>query len=105
MALARSVFKRLVTKLKDKMPNPFASAHPMPPGSLIVSTVQCGDQVAHTDSSTTPHVPPPSERSKSEYHVSIFMALSPKYRLGIEVGTALGEASSFSTKGRAQGVP
>ena len=57
-ALAGSVFKKLITKLKDKMPDPFASVHPMPPRSVIVSGVESGDQLAHMNTSTAPHVLP-----------------------------------------------
>ena len=76
-ALVCSVSKQLVTKLKDKMHNPFASLQPMPPGSVIVSGVESGDQLAQTDTSIAPHVLPPSDRSKSDCHLSTFVALSP----------------------------
>ena len=90
-ALAGSVFKKLATKLKDKMLDPFASVHPMPLGSVIVSGVESGDLLAHTDTSTAPHVLPPSDWSKLDYHLSTFVALSPQYRLSIQAGTALGD--------------
>ena len=91
-ALAESVFKKFVTKRKDTMPGPFASVRPMPPGSVIVSDVESGDQLAHMDTSTAPHVLPLSDRSKSECHLSTFVAPSPHYRLCIQAGMALGEA-------------
>ena len=91
-ALVGSVLKKLVTKLKDRMPDPFASVHPMPSGSVIASGVESSDLLAHTDTSTAPHVLPASDRSKLECHLSTFVALSPQYRLGIQAGTALGEA-------------
>ena len=59
-AMAGSVFKKLVTKLKDRMRDPFAFLHPMPPGSVIVSGVESGDQLAHRDTSTVPHILAPS---------------------------------------------
>ena len=77
------MFKKLVTKLKDRMPDPFASIHPMPPGSVIVSGVESGDQLAHTDTSTAPHILLLSDTSKSDCHLSPFVALSPRYRLCI----------------------
>ena len=45
------------------MPDPFESVYYMPPGSVIVSGVESGDQLAHTDTSTAPHIPPPSDQS------------------------------------------
>ena len=71
------MLKKPVTKLKDKMPDPVASVHPMPPGSVIRSGVEYGDQLAHTDTSSAPHVLPPSTLSKSDSHLSTFEALSP----------------------------
>ena len=59
------------------MLDPFESVYPMPPGSVIVSSVESSDQLAHMDSSTAPHVLPPSHRSKSDSHLSTFMALPP----------------------------
>ena len=53
------MFKKLVTKRKDKMLDPFASVHPMRPGSVIVSAVESGDRLAHKDTSTPPPPPPP----------------------------------------------
>ena len=85
------MFKKLVAKLKDRMPDPLASIHPMPPGSLIVSGVESGDQLVHTDTSTAPHMLPTSDRSKADCHLSTFVALSPQYRLSIPAGTAFGE--------------
>ena len=90
-ALAGSMFKKLVTKLKDRMPAPFAFVHPMPPGSVIVSGVESGDQLAHTDTSTAPHILPPSDRSMSDCHLSSFVALSPGTACAC-LETALGEA-------------
>ena len=49
----------------------------MTPGSVMVSGVESGDQVAHTDTSTAFHVRPPSERGKSDCHPSTFVALPP----------------------------
>ena len=91
-ALARTVFKKLLTKLNAKMPDPFESVYPMPAGSIIVSGVESGDPLAHMDTSTAPHVLPPSDRAKSDCHLSTFVALFPEYRLNIQAGTALGEA-------------
>ena len=42
-APAARVFGKLVIKLKDKRLDPFASLHPMPPSSVIVSGVESGD--------------------------------------------------------------
>ena len=86
------MFKKLVAKPKDRMPDPFAFAHPMPPGSVIVSGVESSNELAHTDTSTASHILPPSDRSKADCHLSTFVALSPQYRLSIQAGTALGEA-------------
>ena len=78
----------------------------MPPSAVIVSGVELGDLLAHMDTSTTPPVLPPSERSKSDCHLSTFMALSPQCRLNIQAGTTWGRpgwrggARSSSTKGR-----
>ena len=70
-----------------------ACVHPMSPGSVILSSVESGDHVAHMDTSNPPPpVLPPSDRSKLDCHLSTFVALSPRYRLRIEAGTALGEA-------------
>ena len=64
------------------MPDPFASVHPMPPRSVLVSRMESGDQLAHTDTSTAPNIPP-SDQSKSDTHLSTFVALYPQYRLCI----------------------
>ena len=58
------MFKKVVTKLTGRMPNPFASVHPMPPGFVILFGVESGDQLPHTDTSTAPHILPPSDASK-----------------------------------------
>ena len=55
------MFKKLVTKLKDKM-TPSHPFTPCLPGSIIVSGVESGDQLAHTDTSTAPHILPLSYR-------------------------------------------
>ena len=55
----------------------FASVNPMLPGSVIVCGVEFGDHVAHTDTSTAPHVLPATVQSKSDYHLSTFVAVSP----------------------------
>ena len=89
--LAGSVFKKLVANLRESLLDPFEFVYPMPPGSVIVSDVESGDQLAHTDTSTAPHVVPLSDRSKWDFHLSTLVALSPQYRLCIQVGTALGE--------------
>ena len=91
-ALASTVLKKLAAKPKDSMLDPFASVHLMHPGSVIVSGEDFGDQLAHTDTSTDPHVLPPSERAPADSHPSTFVALSPKYRLNIQAVTPLGEA-------------
>ena len=74
------------------MPDPLDSVYPMAPGYVIVSGVESDDQLAHTDTSTAPHVLPTSDRSTSDSHLSTFVALSPKYRVCLQAGTALGEA-------------
>ena len=60
------------------MPHPLAFVYPMPPCSVIVFGVESGDQLAHTDTSSAPHILPPSHRSKSDCHLSPFVALSPQ---------------------------
>ena len=40
-----------------------------------------------------PTCPPPPDRHPSSCHISTFVALSPQYRLNIQAGTALGEAT------------
>ena len=48
-----------------------------PPGSAIVYGMESGDELVLTDTSTTPHILPPSDRSKWDCHLSTFVALSP----------------------------
>ena len=75
--LVGSVFKKFVANLRESMPNPFEFVYPMPPGSVIVFGVESGDKLAHTDTSTAPHVLAPSDQAKSDSHLSTFVALSP----------------------------
>ena len=77
-ALAGTVFKKLITKLKEEMHDPFESVYPMPPGSVIVSGVVSGDPLAHTDTSTAPHVLPLFDWAKPDCHLCTFVALSPQ---------------------------
>ena len=58
-ALVGSVFKNLTTKVKGRMGDTFASVHPVPPGSVIVSGAQSGDQQAQTDTWPAPHAAAP----------------------------------------------
>ena len=89
---ARTAFQKVLTKVKEGMHDPLESIYPMRPSSVILSGVESGDQLAHTDTSTTPHVFHLSNRSKSDCRLSTFVAHSPKYRPNNPAGRALGEA-------------
>ena len=52
----------------------------MPRSSVLVSSVESGNQLAHTDTSTAPHALQPSDRAKADRHLSTFVALSPRVR-------------------------
>ena len=77
------MFTKLVSKLKDRMLDPFAFAHPMPPGSVIVCGVESGDQLAHTDASSAPQHPPPVLQVKVRLPPLHFWGRLPQYRLRI----------------------
>ena len=92
-ALVGSVFKTDVTKVKDKMPTPLHPFTPCPPVPSSCPQLAQAISFAHSDTSTAPPPSPrPSDGSKSDCHLSTFVALSPQYRLSSQAGMALGEA-------------
>ena len=78
--------------MQDRVPDPFEDLFEMP-CSVIVSGAESGDQLPHTDVSTAPDMLPPLDRHPSSCYISTFMALSPQYRINVQAGTALGEAT------------
>ena len=80
--------------MQDRVPDPFEDLFVMP-CLVIVSGAQSGDQLRHTDVSTAPDMlpPPPPQGHPSSCHISTFVALSRQYRLNMQAGTALGEAT------------
>ena len=53
----------------------------MPAGSVIVSGAESGDQPDHTDTSTAPHVLPPSDRSNSVRKTPFFLCADTKVQI------------------------
>ena len=90
--LAGALIRKFINSMQDRVPDPFEDLFEMP-CSVIVSGAESGDQLPHTDVSTAPDMLPPPDRHPSSCHISTFVALSPQYRLNIQAGTALGEAT------------
>ena len=89
---AGALIKKFIQSMQERVPDPFEDLFEMP-CSVIVSGAESGDQLPHTDVSTAPDMLPPLDRHPSSCHISTFLALSPQYRLNIQAGTALGEAT------------
>ena len=90
--LASALITKFVNSINDRVPDPFEGLFDMP-CSVIVSGVESGDQLPHTDVSTAPDMLPAPDRNPSSCHISTFVALSPQYRINVRAGTALGEAT------------
>ena len=74
--MAGAVFKKVVTKLTEKMPDPFESVYPMSPASLIVSVVESSNRLPRMGTSNAPHVLPRSDRARSDCNLFTLVALS-----------------------------
>ena len=90
-ALVGTVFKILMTNFAERVPD------------LLIMLVRCcpggsfSQGASQAISWRTPTPPPtptlsPSDRAKSDRHLSTFVALSPQYRLNNQAGTAVGGA-------------
>ena len=90
--LAGALIKKVMKSMQDRVPDPFEDLFEMP-CSVIVSGAESGDQLPHTDVSTAPDMLPPLDRHPSGCHISTFVAVSPKYSINVQAGTALGEAT------------
>ena len=90
--LAGALIKKFINSMHDRVPDPFEDLFEMP-CSVIVSGAESGDQLPHTDVSTAPDMHPPLDRHPSSCHISTFVALFPQYRINVQAGTALGEAT------------
>ena len=90
--LAGALIKECINSMQDRVPDPFEDLFKMP-CSVIVSGAESGDQLPHTDVSTAPDMLPPPDRHPTSCHISTFVALSPVYRLNVQLGTALEEAT------------
>ena len=90
--LAGALIKKFIHSMQDRILDPFEDLFGMP-CSVMVSGAASGDQLPHTDVSTAPDMLPLLDRHPSSCHISTFVALSPQYRLNIQAGTALGEAT------------
>ena len=86
------LLNKFISSINDRVPDPFEGLFDMP-CSVIVSGAGSGDQLPHTDVSTAPHMLPACARNPSSCHISTFVALSPQYRINVQAGTALGEAT------------
>ena len=90
--LAGARIKKFINFMQEHVPDPFQDFFEMP-CSVIVSVAESGDQLPHTDVSTAPDMLPPLDRHPSGCHISTFVVLCPQYRLSIQGGTALEEAT------------
>ena len=92
LGMASALIKQFINSINDRVPDPFEDLFDMP-CSIIMLGAESGDQLPHTDVSTTPNLLPPRDRNPSSCHISTFVALSPRYRINVQAGTALGEAT------------
>ena len=90
--LTGALTEKFINYMQDRVPDPFEELFEMP-CSVIMSGAESGDQLPHTDVSTAPDMLPPPDRHPSNCRISTFVTLSPQYRLNIQGGTALGEAT------------
>ena len=93
--MASALIKKFINNINNRVPDPFEDLFEMP-CSIIVSGAESGDQLPHTDVLTAPDVLPPPDRYPSSCHILTFVALSPQYRINVQAGTALGEATEES---------
>ena len=90
--LVGALIKKFIKSMQDRVADSFEDLFEMP-CSVIVSGAESGEELRHTDVFTAPDMLPPLDRHPSSCHISTFVALSPKYRINVQVGTALGEAT------------
>ena len=90
--LAVALVKKIINSINDCVRDPFEGLLNMP-SSVIVSAAESGDQLPNTDVSTAPDMLPARDLTPSGCHIATFVALSPQYRINVQAGTALGEAT------------
>ena len=90
--MASGLIKNFINSINDCVPNPCGHLFDMS-CPIIVSGSDSGDHLPHTDVSTAPDMLPLRDRNPSSCHISTFVALPPQYRINVQAGTALGEAT------------